>query len=268
MRAIVFCRASRRLPLREDHHDVGLRDPRGRRRRRRARRWTSRPSCGPRARRRAALPGCRCEALLVQDLEHQRRMRAPRWPRSSMRRSAWHRPSAVMRLLSPASHAASSSTPRTQIDAMQMQALAASSGWTPVPRCPGAGSSPDCCSSRSCARRARGSSSSCRWPRALPSSRRGWTARGRVRRRRTDEAVAHVNAGERLETALFDGVEYAEQDGHLDGAGRVEPAIAVHAPGGAVLEVVCRYGDGACARLLADPADRVAQRCFLHRFPG
>jgi hypothetical protein len=47
---------------------------------------------------------------------------------------------------------------------------------------------------------------------------------------RAEEAVAYVNPGVRLQPALLDGVEDAEQDGDLDGARRVEPAFTVQPP--------------------------------------
>src|SRR5690606_781145 len=58
-----------------------------------------------------------------------------------------------------------------------------------------------------------------------------------------EEAVADMNTGMRLELTALDRVIYAEQDRHLDGAGRMEPPFRVEAPLDAVVEVVEGNGD-------------------------
>src|SRR5690606_5219626 len=82
-----------------------------------------------------------------------------------------------------------------------------------------------------------------------------------------EEAVADMNTGMRLELTALDRVIYAEQDRHLDGAGRMEPPFRVEAPLDAVVEVVEGNGDVLRARLLGDREDLSAQRVQSHPRP-
>ncbi len=77
---------------------------------------------------------------------------------------------------------------------------------------------------------------------------------------RAEEPVAHVHARLRQQVAAMDRAVDADQDGDLDRARRVEPAVGVVLELGACLQVVERDRDGARLRLLLELGEARTQR--------
>jgi hypothetical protein len=178
--------------------------------------------------RRAGLRGCRCGSAACGGSRASGRTRLGDGASLLDQAERSGEPVGRDAVVDAGSHADSSSTPRRR--SMPRGGSADRASLTDVVRrrrCRAAGSSRGCCSSRSCAPPAHAPSSSCRGPHALRRSRRGSIARGTAPSTMLRKRLRTCTREYGSSRTLLDGIEYAEQHGHLDGARGVEPAVAV-----------------------------------------